>query len=73
MDKQLINHEQRAEQTYRGIRNSLVRAQHSVYNAVNSAMVTAYWEIGEQIYHACGENERAAYGQYIFWLSLLVR
>ncbi len=25
-------------------------------------MVTAYWEIGEQIYKACGENDRAEYG-----------
>ena len=31
--------------------------------AVNSAMVTAYWEIGEQIYKACGENDRAEYGK----------
>ena len=32
-------------------------------------MVNAYWEIGEQIYRACGENDRAEYGinllQYI--------
>ena len=26
-------------------------------------MVLAYWEIGEQIYKACGENERAEYGK----------
>ena len=26
-------------------------------------VVTAYWEIGEQIYKACGENDRAAYGK----------
>ncbi|MDD6050313.1 MAG: DUF1016 N-terminal domain-containing protein [Clostridiales bacterium] len=32
-------------------------------NAVNTAMVTAYWEIGEQIYKACGENDRATYGK----------
>ena len=31
--------------------------------AVNSAMVTAYWEIGEKIYKACGENDRAEYGK----------
>jgi hypothetical protein len=31
--------------------------------AVNSAMVQAYWEIGEQIYLACGENDRAEYGK----------
>jgi len=31
--------------------------------AVNSAMVTAYWEIGEQIYKACGEKDRAGYGK----------
>jgi len=26
-------------------------------------MVQAYWEIGEQIYLACGENDRAKYGK----------
>lgn len=26
-------------------------------------MVSAYWEIGRQIYEACGENERAEYGK----------
>ena len=30
---------------------------------VNAAMVQAYWEIGEQIYLACGENDRAEYGK----------
>lgn len=26
-------------------------------------MVQAYWEIGEQIYKACGESDRAEYGK----------
>lgn len=50
-------------ETYSRIRNSVITAQSSIYNAVNSAMVQAYWEIGEQIYIACGENERAEYGK----------
>lgn len=28
-------------------------------------MVTAYWNIGKQIYAACGENDRAAYGKQL--------
>ncbi|MFR3922971.1 MAG: hypothetical protein ACLTYN_14470 [Dysosmobacter welbionis] len=36
------------EQTYHAIRGSIVTAQHSVAKAVNSAMVTAYWEIGSR-------------------------
>lgn len=44
-------------------RNSIINAQHSVYHAVNAAMVQAYWGIGEQIYKACGENDRAEYGK----------
>ena len=51
------------EQTYNSIRHSIVEAQHKLTAAVNSAMVTAYWEIGEQIYKACGENDRAEYGK----------
>ena len=54
---------QNAEQTYHSIRNSIVSAQHKLTVAVNSTMVTAYWEIGEQIYKACGENDRAEYGK----------
>ena len=44
-------------------RSSVIAAQGKVYAAVNSAMVNAYWEIGEHIYRACGENDRAEYGK----------
>ena len=54
---------QNPEQTYNTIRKSIVQAQHTMVAAVNSAMVTAYWEIGEQIYKACGDNDRAEYGK----------
>ena len=49
--------------TYTAVRNSIISAQQHVYKAVNSTMVQAYWEIGEQIYKACGENDRAEYGK----------
>lgn len=52
-----------SQETYLSIRNSVITAQNKVYSAVNTAMVTAYWEIGEQIYKACGENDRAEYGK----------
>lgn len=54
---------QNPEQTYNTIRKSIVQAQHTMATAVNSAMVNAYWEIGEQIFQACGENDRAGYGK----------
>ena len=54
---------QNPEQTYTTIRQSIVHAQRKMSAAVNSAMVIAYWEIGEQIYKACGENDRAEYGK----------
>ena len=47
------------ENTYHVIRTSLVQAQNKLTSAVNSAMVTAYWEIGREIYRACGDNDRA--------------
>lgn len=37
--------------------------QEQVKHIQKYAMVHAYWEIGEQIYLACGENERAEYGK----------
>ena len=54
---------QNPEQTYNSIRHSVVQAQYKLTTAVNSAMVTTYWDIGEQLYKACGENDRAGYGK----------
>ena len=67
MDDQLQSI-QNPEQTYSTIRQSIVQAQHKMSAAVNSAMVAAYWEIGEQIYKACGENDRAGYGKKLLFL-----
>lgn len=47
------------------MRGYVVAAQKQVNIAVNSAMVTAYWNIGKQIYEACGESERAEYGKQL--------
>ena len=51
------------EESYKIIRNSVLTAQSKVYTAVNSAMVQAYWEIGQEIHKVCGENDRAEYGK----------
>lgn len=63
IDNILMNGSTDSEQTYKVIRNSVISAQGKIYTAVNSEMVQAYWEIGEQIYLACGENDRAEYGK----------
>lgn len=57
-----VSTENNAEETYNKVRSSVITAQSHIYTAVNTAMVQAYWEIGEQIYLACGENDRAEYG-----------
>jgi len=46
---------------YQEVRNTLMAARSKAYSAVNSAMVEAYWEIGQQIDEAVGE--RAEYGK----------
>ena len=53
------------ENAYISIRGYVIDAQQQVYSAVNTAMVTAYWNIGKTIYEICGENERAAYGKKV--------
>ena len=63
LENKIANINSNSEEIYSSIRSSVINAQHRVYSAVNSAMVIAYWEIGEQIYKACGENERAEYGK----------
>jgi predicted nuclease of restriction endonuclease-like (RecB) superfamily len=48
---------------YDGIRAVLAEARTKVFNTANSAMVTAYWEIGQQINNAIGD--RAEYGKQL--------
>ena len=60
---EILNSDFIIRETYDAVRNSIINAQNKVYNAVNAAMVQAYWEIGEQIYKACGESDRAEYGK----------
>lgn len=50
---------------YNDIKDILKIAREKVYSAANSAMVTAYWNIGKRIYEECGESERAAYGKQV--------
>ncbi len=63
MDNEIIKAGNNTEEIYTSIRSFVITAQNRVYTAVNSAMVIAYWEIGEQICKACGENDRAEYGK----------
>ncbi len=51
--------------TYSVVRSYIITAQRQLYSAINSAMVTAYWNIGRQLYEACGNNDRAAYGKQL--------
>lgn len=51
------------EESYKIIRNSVLTAQTKVFTAVNSAMVQAYQEIGQETHKACGEKDRAEYGK----------
>lgn len=53
------------QDTYNTVRGYVIAAQKQVTAAVNSAMVNAYWNIGKQIYEACGESERAEYGKQL--------
>jgi len=50
-------------QVYESIRAALADARTRTFNAINSAMVTAYWEIGREISEAVGD--RAEYGKQL--------
>lgn len=63
--KENLIQDMQSEDTYHSIRRYVIDAQQQVYSAVNTAMVTAYWNIGKVIYEVCGENERAAYGKQV--------
>ncbi len=66
-NKQLVKRESdlAGQETLNSVRSYIIAAQKQVYSAVNSAMVMAYWNIGKQIYEACGENDRAGYGKQL--------
>lgn len=53
------------DEVYQLIRNYVIDAQKQVYFSVNSAMVTAYWNIGKEIYEVCGDSSRATYGKQV--------
>lgn len=53
------------DEAYRQIRSYVIDAQKTIYSAVNTAMVAAYWNIGKEIYEICGESDRAAYGKQV--------
>lgn len=63
--EELTKSENSQENAYQSIRGYVIEAQRQVYSAVNTAMVSAYWNIGKSIYEFCGENDRAAYGKQI--------
>ena len=44
------------EKLYKIIRNSVLTARSKVYTVVNSAMIQAYWEIGQEKHKACGKK-----------------
>ena len=51
---------------YNDIRNILVEARNKTYRAINSVMVTAYWNIGRLIVeNEQSGNRKAAYGQKV--------
>jgi hypothetical protein len=50
-------------QVYASIRAALADARTRAFNAINSAMVLAYWEIGREISEAVGD--RAEYGKQL--------
>ncbi len=62
---EVMNQNDIQESTYAAARKSVINAQKKIYTSVNNSMVLAYWEIGEQIYKACGDNDRAEYGKNI--------
>lgn len=54
------------EPLYRDIRAVLESARAGAYRAVNTAMVTAYWQVGRLIVeHEQGGHRRAAYGEAV--------
>ena len=57
------NSEPLTEDFYNSVSSVLEQARNHAYKAVNSAMVSAYWEIGRLIVEKQGGENHAAYGE----------
>ena len=57
------NSELLTEEFYNSVSSVLEQARNHAYRAVNSAMVSAYWEIGRLIVKKQGGEDHAAYGE----------
>ena len=53
-------------QVYESIRAALADARTRAFNAINSAMVTVYWEIGREIAEAVGDRCESAHQANLF-------
>ena len=53
MEKDNLMNNVQPENAYLSIRSYVIDAQKHVYSAVNAAMVTAYWNIGNLISRNC--------------------
>lgn len=54
--------EKASQDIYGEIRQSIIHVQHKIQQAVNSAMVQIYWEIGQHLDNAC-DGKQAEYGK----------
>jgi len=61
------------DKIYEGIRAILAAARKNTINAINSAMVTAYWEIGSQISEAVGDRAEYCKRLLLFLSEKLTR
>ena len=66
MSNDISVNENEINDLYSSVSLIITDARNKVYSAANSAMVTAYWNIGKIIYEQEQKgNDRAEYGQYI--------
>ena len=66
MSNDITINENEINDLYSSVSLILTEARNKVYSAANSAMVTAYWNIGKIIYEQEQKGtDRAEYGQYI--------
>lgn len=55
-EKSLTRQEIQPDAAYRFIRQKIVQGRQKIYASVNTAMMEAYWEMGEQISVSVGET-----------------
>ena len=65
MDNELIKNDNEINNIFNNIKELVISSRNKVYSAVNTEMLSLYWNIGKAIMEIQQDDERASYGDAV--------